>query len=220
MKKGIIVFISYGVMLLIAYLFHEALLDWLNQSDRSQLPLMFFLAVLFGIIPVVPFSVFGALMGAKYGIIMGAMINWIGSVGASALFFLFARFVFVKEFQKLITKFNKIKKFDDLISHNAFIAVLFSRMTPIIPPPVINIYSGLSAMSFKTYILATAIGQIPGMIVYAFIGNQLFESIQHLVIGVGIYLGFLIIVILFYHGTNRSLQVSSNNKDKFRDKTP
>ncbi|WP_018933752.1 TVP38/TMEM64 family protein [Gracilibacillus lacisalsi] len=198
MKKGIIVVISYGIILSIAYLFHEPLLNWLNQSDRSQLPLMCFLAVLFGIIPVVPFSVFGALMGAKYGIIMGAMINWIGSVGASALLFLFARFVFVKEFQKLIAKFNKIKKFDDLIRRNAFIAVLVSRMVPIIPPPVINIYSGLSAMSFHTYILATAIGQIPGMIVYAFIGNQLFESIQHLLIGVGIYLVFLILIIPFY----------------------
>ncbi|QGH34753.1 TVP38/TMEM64 family protein [Gracilibacillus salitolerans] len=198
MKKGIIVVISYGIILLTAFFFHEPLINWLNRSEPSQLPLMFCLAVFFGIIPVVPFSVFGALMGAKYGIWMGAAINWFGSIGASAILFFFARFVFIKEFQQLITRFNKIKKFDELISHNAFIAVLFSRMIPIIPPPVVNIYSGLSTMLFKTYILATAIGQIPGMIVYAFIGNQLFESIQHLMMGIGIYLGFLIIIIPFY----------------------
>ncbi|SFL85787.1 Uncharacterized membrane protein YdjX, TVP38/TMEM64 family, SNARE-associated domain [Gracilibacillus orientalis] len=198
MKKGIIIVILYGIILFIAYFFHEPLINWLNRSEPSQLPLMFLLAVLFGIIPVVPFSVFGALMGAKYGILIGAVINWTGSIGASAILFLFARFVFVKEFQKLITRFKKIKKFDDLINHNAFIAVLFSRMIPIIPPPVINIYSGLSSILFKTYILATAIGQIPGMIVYAFIGNQLFESFSHLLMGICIYLGFLIIVIPLY----------------------
>ncbi|MGP4041297.1 TVP38/TMEM64 family protein [Gracilibacillus sp. D59] len=198
MRKGIIVVISYAFILITAFFFHEPLIQWLNRSEPSHLPLMFFLAVLFGIIPIVPFSVFGALMGAKYGIWLGGIINWVGSIGASAILFIFARFVFVKEFQILITKFNKIKKYDDLISHNAFIAVLFSRMIPIIPPPVVNIYSGLSSMLFKTYMLATAIGQIPGMIVYAFIGNQLFESIGHLLMGICIYLGFLIIVIPFY----------------------
>lgn len=198
MKKVIIVIISYGVTLIIAFFYHESLLYWLNRSEPSQFPLMCFLAVLIGIIPVVPFSVFAALMGVKYGVWLGATINWIGSIGASAILFIFARFVFVREFQQLTSNFKKIKKFDDLINKNAFIAVLFSRIIPIIPPPVINIYSGLSSMRFKSFILATAIGQCPGMFVYAYIGNQLFQSIPHLLMGICIYLGILIIVIPFY----------------------
>ncbi|WP_163536429.1 VTT domain-containing protein [Gracilibacillus sp. YIM 98692] len=198
MRKVFSVVIVYGTMLFIAFLFRDSLLVWLNESDSSQLPFMFFFAVLFGIIPVVPFTVFGGMMGVKYGVWVGAIINWTGTIGASAIIFLFARFVFIKEFQQFVSRFNKLKKFDDLISDNAFLAVLFSRMIPIIPPPVVNIYSGLSSMLFKTYILATAIGQIPAMIMYAYIGNQLFESIQSLILGLSIYLGFIIIVIPFY----------------------
>jgi uncharacterized membrane protein YdjX (TVP38/TMEM64 family) len=198
MKRGIIVVIIYGIILFIAFLFREPLFVWLNQSNSSQLPFMIFLAILFGIIPVVPFTVFAGLMGAKYGVWIGAAINWTGSVGAASIFFLLARYFFVHQFQQYISRFNKIKKFDYIISRNAFVAVLFSRMIPIVPQPVVNIYSGLSSMLFKIYILATAIGEIPGMIIYAYLGNQLFTSVHSFVLGIFIYLGFIIIVVPFY----------------------
>lgn len=198
MKKGIIVVIIYGIILYVAFVFREPLMDWLNQSKLSNLPLMFFLSVLFGVIPVVPFAFFGGIMGAKYGVLIGTVINLTGSVGAAAIFFVLARYFFVHQFQQYISKFNKIKKFDYIISQNAFIAILFSRVIPIIPPPVVNIYSGLSSMRFNTYIMATAIGQIPGMIIYAYLGSQLFTSFHTFVLGALIYIGFIILMIPVY----------------------
>lgn len=198
MKKGIAFIILYGVILFVAFLYREPLLDWLHQSNLSQLPLMFVLAVLFSTIPIIPFTVFAGLMGAKYGVWIGASINWVGTVGAAAIFFLLARYFFVEKFQEYISKFSGIKKFDYIISQNTFIAVLFSRMIPVVPTPVVNIYSGLSTMVFKTYILATAIGKIPGMIIYAYLGNGLFSSSHSLFSGIFIYIGFLFVVILFY----------------------
>ncbi|MBP1969114.1 putative membrane protein YdjX (TVP38/TMEM64 family) [Virgibacillus natechei] len=198
MKKGIIAVIVYGTILFIAFLYREPLLTWLDESDLSQLPFMFFLAIFFGVIPVIPFSVFAGIMGAKYGVWIGAIINWTGSIGASAIFFLLARYFFVRQFQRFISRYKKVKKFDYIISQNAFIAVLFSRMIPIVPPPVINIYSGLSTMLFSTYMAATALGQIPGMIVYAYLGNQLFTSFQFFFLGISIYLGYVLLVILIY----------------------
>ncbi|MFD1040678.1 TVP38/TMEM64 family protein [Virgibacillus byunsanensis] len=198
MKKGIIFVIIYGTILYIAFLFREPIMDWINQSNIAYLPLMFVLAILFGVIPIVPFAVYAGLMGAKYGVWVGATINWTGSVGAAIIFFVLARYFFVKQFQTYISKFKKVKKFDYIITQNAFVAVLFSRMIPIIPPPVVNIYSGLSTMTFQTYLMATAIGQIPGMIVYAYLGNQLFTSIRSFVIGLSIYVAFILIVIPIY----------------------
>jgi uncharacterized membrane protein YdjX (TVP38/TMEM64 family) len=198
MKKGATFFIIYGIILYIAFLYRDPLLNWLNQSDLSQLPLMFFLAILFGIIPVIPFTVFAALMGAKYGTWIGSAINWIGTIGASAIFFILARYFFVHQFRKYISRFKKIRKFDDIINRNAFVAVLFVRMIPIVPPPVVNIYSGLTSMRFKIYILATAIGKIPGTIIYAYLGNHLFTSNRSIILGLFIYLVFIIVVVLLY----------------------
>jgi len=58
MKKGIFIVILYGLILYIAFLFREPLLAWVERSDFTQLPIMFFLAVLFGTIPIIPFTVF------------------------------------------------------------------------------------------------------------------------------------------------------------------
>ncbi|MBM7662071.1 putative membrane protein YdjX (TVP38/TMEM64 family) [Bacillus mesophilus] len=198
MKKGAIFLLIYGIILYIAFLYRDSLLEWVNHSDLSQLPLMFFLVIIFGIIPVIPFTVFAALMGAKYGTWIGSTINWIGTIGASAFFFILARYFFVHQFRKYIPRFKKIKQFDEIINQNAFIAVLFARMIPIVPPPVVNIYSGLTSMTFKIYILATAIGKIPGTIIYAYLGNHLFTSNRSILLGLFIYVVFIIIVLLLY----------------------
>ncbi|MBM4763459.1 VTT domain-containing protein [Bacillus sp. B15-48] len=198
MKKGILFLIIYGMILSFAFSYREPLMIWLNESRLSHLPIMFILAILFGVIPIVPFSVFAGLMGAKYGVGIGSAINLIGSVGAAATFFIMARYFFVEKFQNYISKYKGIKKFDRIISQNAFIAVLFSRLIPVVPPPVVNIYSGLSTMLFKTYIIATTMGQIPGMIIYAYLGNQLFAATHSIFIGIFIYLAFLIVVLIVY----------------------
>ncbi|MGJ9457312.1 TVP38/TMEM64 family protein [Oceanobacillus sp. CF4.6] len=198
MKKGIVVVILYGVILFLAFLFRKPLLIWLDYSDFSQLPLMFFLAIFFAVIPVIPFTVFAGLMGVKYGVWIGATINWIGSVGAAVIFFVLARYFFVEPFQAYIARYQKVKKFDYIISQHGFIAVLFSRLIPIVPPPVINIYSGLSTMQFRIYFIATAIGQIPGMIVFAYLGNQLFSSFHSFTLGISVYAGFVIMMMVLY----------------------
>lgn len=198
MKKILTFVIIYGAILIFAFINRDFLLEWLNHSDLSDLPLMIFLAILFGIIPIVPFSIFAGMMGAKYGILIGTAINWVGTVGASAIIFIVARYFFVEYFQLYLSRFEKVKRFDEIINRNAFVAVFFVRVIPIVPPPVVNIYSGLCSMSFTTYILATSIGKIPGMVIYAFLGNQLFTSIKTLVLGIVIYVGFLAIVLSFY----------------------
>ncbi|MFT4413819.1 TVP38/TMEM64 family protein [Fredinandcohnia humi] len=177
MKKGITFFTLYGMIVLIAFLNREPLWEWLQNSDLSHLPYMFFLAVLFGVIPVIPFSVFAGLMGAKYGVLIGTAINWTGSVGASAIIFLIARYLFVDYFRHYVSRFTKIQRFDEIINQNAFVAVLFVRMIPIVPPPVVNVYSGLSSMLFKTYFVATAIGKVPATIIYAYLASRQFHPL-------------------------------------------
>ncbi|SET18862.1 Uncharacterized membrane protein YdjX, TVP38/TMEM64 family, SNARE-associated domain [Oceanobacillus limi] len=190
--------IIYGAILFTAYLYRTPIVDWLNQGGYDQLPFMFILAILFSTIPIVPFTIFAGIMGAKYGVWIGALINWTGSVGASIIFFILSRYFFVESFQRYIERYDKVQKVDQIVSQNAFIAILFTRMIPIIPTPIVNIYSGLSKMLFRHYFAATAIGQIPGMIVYAYLGNKLFTSLSAFFIGILIYIGFLLLIIPIY----------------------
>ncbi|MBO1511324.1 TVP38/TMEM64 family protein [Metabacillus bambusae] len=198
MRKGLIFAIIYGITLLIAFNYRDFLLNWLNDSDLEQIPFLFFLSIVISVFPIIPFSVFAGMMGAKYGIWIGSIINWFGSVGAAIIFFFLARRFFVCELKNYVSRFKGFKNLNNTINQSPFTTVLLARAIYIIPPPVINVYSGLSSMSFKIYFFATAIGQVPAMIVYAFLGNQLFTSVQTFLQVLVIYIGFILIVLFIY----------------------
>ncbi|WP_307334634.1 TVP38/TMEM64 family protein [Caldalkalibacillus uzonensis] len=174
------------------------MLAWINQGDLSQLPMVFVLATFLSVFPVIPFTLFAGVMGAKYGVILGTLINWFGAVSSAAIFFFLARSALSSYFDKTIQRFKKLDKLTDMIEKNAFVAVLFVRLVPIVPTPVVNIYSGISNMSFVTYFGATAIGQIPGMFVYALCGKQMFSSPSVLMWTLGGYLLFMLAVFGLY----------------------
>lgn len=198
MRKGLIFVIIYFAILFTVFYYRAFLFKWLNDSDFSQIPFMFFLSVVLSVVPIIPFSVFAGMMGAKYGIWIGSMINWFGSVGAAIIFFVLARYFFINEFEQYVSRYKAFKNLNGIINRSPFITVLFARIIYVIPPLVINIYSGLSIMSFKTYFFSTAIGQIPAMIVYAYLGNQLFTSIETFVQILALYIGFILVVLFIY----------------------
>ncbi|EGL83370.1 SNARE associated protein [Caldalkalibacillus thermarum TA2.A1] len=198
MKKWLCLLSVYMLVLYFSYHYRQPLLDWINQGDLSQFPLMLFVAVFLAVFPVIPFTLFAGVMGAKYGVILGTLINWFGAVSSAAIFFFLARSAFGSYFGKAIQRFKKLDKLTDMVEKNAFLAVLFVRLVPIVPTPVVNIYAGISNMSFLSYFLATAIGQIPGMFVYALCGKQMFSSPSVLMWTLGGYLLFMLAVFGLY----------------------
>ncbi|HWO96521.1 MAG TPA: TVP38/TMEM64 family protein [Bacillus sp. (in: firmicutes)] len=203
MKKRLI-FVIYLIAITIVFLNRELLMNWIEYSDPSYLPLMLLLSTFFATVPVVPFSLFAGIMGAKYGVLIGLLINWLGGVSASVIYFLLARYMFADFLKKYIKQYKGINKFNSMIEKNAFFAIFFARMIPVIPPPVINIYSGLTKISFLTYFSASAIGKIPPMFIYAYGGKQIFSSFQNFLLGISAYFLFLLIVFLIYRTWSRS----------------
>lgn len=199
MKKTLSFIVIYIVILYFVYTNHQLIVDWIKESDSSLLPLMLLLSTLFGVIPVIPFSVFAGMMGSKYGLIIGASINWFGTVAASIIIYLLARYGFSEYFTNYLQRFKGITKFNELIKRNAFMAILFTRLIPIVPPPVVNVYSGLIKINLVTYIIATVAGKLPGMVLYAFVGDRLFSSLQDLLYGLVFYIVFLLFILLIYY---------------------
>lgn len=198
MKKWILLAILYGIIIFIGFQNKVLILDWINESSPSQIPFMFLTSTVLSVFPIIPFTLFAGVMGVKYGIALGMVINWFGGVSAAAIFFLLSRYGFQKKFREKVEHYQGLDKFNNMIEKNAFIAVLLARLITIVPPPVVNIYSGLSRMSFRTYIIATGLGKIPSMFFYAFSGSQLFESFGMFLIGIGAYILFVVIIILIY----------------------
>jgi uncharacterized membrane protein YdjX (TVP38/TMEM64 family) len=66
-----------------------------------------------------------------------------------------------------------VKKLSGGFNRDAFNYLLFLRLVPGFPFFAVNAVAGLSRMPLKTFVLATAIGIIPGSLVFAYLGTGL-----------------------------------------------
>lgn len=197
MKKWFILF-AYLSLIIAGFIYRDALMAWIQNSDPSELPFMLFLSAFLASIPVIPFTLFGGLMGIKFGVALGFIINWFGSLTAAILYYLFTRRFLADFFKRYVEHYRGVRKFNLLIKENSFLAVLLSRMIPVIPPTVINVYSAVNNIKFSTYIIASLIGKIPPMLFLAFGGSQIFLDIHAFLLGLTIYLIFLLVIFFIY----------------------
>ncbi len=173
-------------------------MSWLTNEDMFLLPYMFPLAVFLGLFPVIPYGLFAGMMGAKFGPLWGAFINWTGSFGSAFLMFLYIRYGYQEAGRNLLARFRQVDRFTAAFERNAFISVLFARLIPIVPSPVINIYSAISIIPALSFALATAIGKIPTMLMFSLVGNQLFTDFYRTLTTLVIYACFVGFAYLLY----------------------
>jgi uncharacterized membrane protein YdjX (TVP38/TMEM64 family) len=142
---------------------------------------------------------FGSLLGTLY-------VNVAATTGAT-LGFLAARYLLRDWVEK---KFgDRLAAIQEGFAKNAFSYLMTLRLIPIFPFFLVNLVSGLTRIKVGTYVLATAIGIIPGSFVFANAGRQL-GSINSLgeiasprVLGAFALLGLLALVPALYRRLGR-----------------
>lgn len=66
-----------------------------------------------------------------------------------------------------------LRRMEDGFRENAFSYLLFLRLIPVFPFWLVNLVPAFLGVPLRTYVLATAIGIVPGSFVYASVGNGL-----------------------------------------------
>ncbi|MDQ6423072.1 VTT domain-containing protein [Paenibacillus sp. LHD-117] len=171
-KKGLVVLL-YGVVIAAVIVYKEPLLSWLSLGGVERLPWMIGAAVLLAMIPVVPFGIVAGIIGAAYGPVWGSLINVATSTVAAALTFCAVRLIFQERSRQLMASLKGAERFIFLLERNAFFAVILARLLPFVPAVIVNIGAALFRMSFGSFIMATAVGKVPVMVVFAVMGDQL-----------------------------------------------
>ena len=117
-------------------------------------------AVLFT--PVAGF-LFGTLLGAAYSVVAA-------TIGATAVF-LAARYAVADWVESKAGP--TLRKMEDGFREDAFNYLLVLRLVPIFPFWLVNLVPAVLGVRLSTYVLGTALGIIPGGLVYASVGNGL-----------------------------------------------
>jgi uncharacterized membrane protein YdjX (TVP38/TMEM64 family) len=133
-------------------------------------------AYVLGYVGVVALSLPGAVImtlagGFLFGVVVGATLTVIGAtVGATALF-LIARSAIGDVLRQRAGPF--VARMADGFSKNAFNYLLFLRLVPVFPFWAVNLAPALLGMRLVPFVLATAIGIVPGTVVFSAFGASL-----------------------------------------------
>jgi uncharacterized membrane protein YdjX (TVP38/TMEM64 family) len=199
MLKGIATIVIYAIAIGMIFMFRDEIVGWVEQEDgAADILITLIAASLLALFPVVPYGVVGGIIGSKYGPIVGTAMNVAGSTIAAAAMYYWARYGFSEQAGRLLNRSNKLGELHRLMLRNPFLAVLIGRLIPIVPAPVVNLYSGASGLRAAPFITATLLGKIPVMLVFAIIGDQWTNGWERMLAVVGIYAGFLGIVYFVY----------------------
>ena len=116
-------------------------------------------------------TVMTLLGGFLFGSVFGMLYVNIGATTGATLAFLAARYVLQGWVQR---KFgDRLGPLQQGFERDGFSYLLTLRLIPLFPFFLVNLLSGLTRVSVRSYVGATALGIIPGSFVYTYAGSQL-----------------------------------------------
>ncbi len=117
-----------------------------------------------------PGAIVTAAGGVLFGVALGTVYAVVGaSIGATLSFFV-GRRLGRSEVEKIAGQ--RLGKLDRWLERNGFVAVLYLRLIPVVPFNVLNYAAGVTGIQSRDYVLATAIGIVPGTFAYAALGGS------------------------------------------------
>ena len=156
-------------------------------------------------VAVIPFPAeFPAMFnGMLFGPVVGTIITWSAAVlGAQASFELARRFG-----RPLVARFVRpqtVERADELVLASGALGLLLLRLTPVIAFTAINWTAGLTALDRWTFFWTTALGIIPGAILFTVSGSGLAALYgSHPVLAIVLLLALLALAFLVHRRIKR-----------------
>ena len=144
----------------------------LSQTHYLAVLFSYFFVFITATILFIPVTIFLTILGGfLFGSWAGAFYASLAATIGGSLLFLIIRHLLAdwvhEKYQHRFVRFDK-----EIQKHGARY-LLFLQISPITPTFFINLFMGLTNISFSTYVWTTFIGMIPGSIVYAMAGHKL-----------------------------------------------
>ncbi|QHA93308.1 TVP38/TMEM64 family protein [Bacillus sp. N1-1] len=125
-----------------------------------------------GILAPLPSFVITAANGLAFGIPIGFLISWTGGMAAAIVMFWLARLLGAGFVERVTKQNHLLHQANRYSGKNGFFLIFVARLIPIVSFDFISFLAGLSQISFSSFFVATALGQIPGTILYTIVGHD------------------------------------------------
>ena len=136
-------------------------------------PVVYMLLYAVGPSFLVPGAVMTIAGGLAFGALRGSVYSLLGAEAGALVAFAAGRFLGRSFVQRVVGG-----RFEKLLAHigrHGFQIIFYLRLVPLIPYNALNLLAGASPITFRDYFWASAIGMIPGTILFAFLGDALWH---------------------------------------------
>jgi len=148
----------------------EKVQDWADGYGAAGplvfIPLAAVLSCLF-----VPGPVLAGSAGLLFGTALGTPIALTSAVLAAAMQYSTSRHLAGEAAAQLLPA--RVRRLDEWMARNGFLAVLYARLMPGIPYTLVNYGAGLTSLKLRHLVLGTAVGALPRTFAYVALGGNL-----------------------------------------------
>ena len=130
-----------------------------------------------------------------FGWWQGAILSWVSSMTGAALCFWVAKALGREVVEKLTSKAG-LQRVDEFFERHGSQSVLIARLLPFISFDFVSYFAGLTSMSFRSFIIATGLGQLPATVVYSYVGGMLTGGAQMLMYALLILFALGVLVVM------------------------
>jgi uncharacterized membrane protein YdjX (TVP38/TMEM64 family) len=108
--------------------------------------------------------------GFSFGLLRGVLVVWAGATVGAALAFLIARHLARARVEKWTGRDHRFRAIDRAIAKKGWKIVALLRLSPLVPFAISNYIYGLTGIRFWPYVLASALGMLPLVVLYTSFG--------------------------------------------------
>jgi uncharacterized membrane protein YdjX (TVP38/TMEM64 family) len=109
--------------------------------------------------------------GFFFGLWWGFLIVLVGNVSGAAIAFLISRRLGRRWLKQKLLRNPTMEALEPAVAREGWKIILLSQLHPLFPTSLLNYLYGLTRIRFRTCMLWVAIGQAPGLFLYAYIGT-------------------------------------------------
>lgn len=132
-----------------------------------------------------------------YGIWGGIALSWLGGLLGAIVTFWIAR-SFGRSYVERRLNADHLKTIDSISREKGFLILLIARIFPLTSLDILSFLAGLSSISFSRFVLATAIGLVPGVSTYTLFAHDLLVT-RAITTRMSLLIGLMLAAYALYH---------------------
>ena len=180
-------------------------IDWVQQLGPAGV-IVFILAYALATVLFLPGWIFTVSAGLVYGIVGGTLVALAGAIIGATLAFLVARYLLRRNIEEITKKNPRFAAIDQAIGLQGWKIVGLLRLSPLIPFNLSNYFYGITSIRFVEYVVVSAVGMIPGTLLYAYLGaigqasvsggSAQRSPLQYVLLGIGLIATIVVTVFV------------------------